>query len=128
MSEVEDVEIVDKIIKDTKDIVKEEDSKFIVDKSVLIEDAETGEKYVTITINQDMLHFLGEGLASYKAKFIRGQLGETAEKEREEVTQLIEEINKVKNILVGEPEANEKLKLKVEPNPVVDTKGTKDST
>jgi len=104
----------DKVPVIEKRVVSETGNEFIVEKSPLIKDSETKEKFITITISSKMLHFLHAGLGKYKEGF-KGQ-GETNRKEREQVEKIVDELTEIKAIL--NEEVIDKKIGKVEPNPV----------
>ncbi len=99
---------------------KDKGKEFIVNKSDIIVDGETGEKYVTITVNSKMLHYIFQGLGKYKEGF-KGESG-TNKEERDNTNKLIDEFDEVKNIL--NKEVVVKTKGKQEPNPKEDITGT----
>lgn len=74
--------------------------KYVVDIGEAIEDPDSKEKFVTITINKKILHFIFEGLATYKSKFT-GE-GTSDNKERNDITQLVDEFVEVNNVLNNE--------------------------
>lgn len=100
-------------------VVKDKGSEFIVQKSTLIKDPQTGEKFVTITISEKMLHYLHAGLGKYKEGFSGDS--ENDKTERDKTNILIEEINDIKDII------NEEKVVKPfgrqEPNPINQTVG-----
>ncbi len=102
-------------------IHKEKDSKFIVTKSELLIDEDTQEKYITITINSKIMHYIFAGLGKYKEGF-KGD-NESARKERDEANIIIDEFNDVKAILNNE--IIDKPIGKQEPNPKIDIEGIK---
>lgn len=87
------------MVKEEK-LVEDKDTEFIVQKSELIRNPETGEKYVTITITPKMLHYIFGGLGKYKEGFTANT--ESDNEEREKADKLINEFNKVKDILTEE--------------------------
>ena len=98
-------------------MVKEK--QYIVDIGEVLED-DSKEKYVTITINKKVLHFIFEGLATYKSK-LKGP-GTSDKKERNDITKVVDEFVEVNNVLNNEVVV--KKFGKQEPNPVEQTEPT----
>lgn len=104
---------------DEKVVAKDPGTEYIIGKSILIKDIETGEKFVTITISEKMMHYIFEGLGKYKEAF-RADTGEDLE-ERTNANKLIDEFTDIKAII--NEEVIVKTKGLQEPNPVEDTEG-----
>lgn len=93
---------------------------FVVQIGDLIEDHSTGEKFITITITNTILHYLHAGLGKYQEGFKTDSANDVTE--RNNASKVVDELEQVKNVLTGEPNIVP-LVGQQEPNPKIMTTG-----